>query len=250
MNKTKIEWCDYTVNPVKGICPMACPYCYARRMYKRFGWNPEIKYAPEAYYGLSNIKQPSRIFVGSTMELFGDWVDEYFMKHMFNVVRQVPQLTFIFLTKQPQNLAKWSPFPDNCWVGVSVTNTRMYQDAAYWLRETKAKVKFVSFEPLLEEIVPVAWPWRLSFQEKELWGESGGINWVIVGQQTPSSPKTNPDIKWVKGIVQAADKAGVPVFLKGNLRDLLVPKALMDDIFWESEKAKLRQEFPKVLVTK
>ena len=44
MNKTKIEWTDYTINPVKGLCPMACSYCYARAMYKRFRWNPEIRY--------------------------------------------------------------------------------------------------------------------------------------------------------------------------------------------------------------
>ncbi len=44
MNKTKIPWCDYTINPVKGLCPMACEYCYARKMYKRFKWNPVIRY--------------------------------------------------------------------------------------------------------------------------------------------------------------------------------------------------------------
>ena len=41
MQKSKIEWCDYVANPVKGVCQDQCPYCYAKRMYKRFKWNPE-----------------------------------------------------------------------------------------------------------------------------------------------------------------------------------------------------------------
>ena len=47
MNKTKRPWTDYTLNPVKGLCPMACPYCYARAMYKRFKWNPKIRITDE-----------------------------------------------------------------------------------------------------------------------------------------------------------------------------------------------------------
>ncbi len=49
MNKTKIEWCDYTINPVKGLCPMVCSYCYARRMYQRFKRNPEVRFEPEVF---------------------------------------------------------------------------------------------------------------------------------------------------------------------------------------------------------
>ncbi len=74
--------------------------------------------------------------------------------------------------------------------------------------------------------------------------EEAGISWVIIGSQTkPYRPST---IEAVQEIVEAADKAGIKVFLKDNLRDLLVPDALMDDVFWESDKAKLRQEVPLV----
>ena len=57
MNLTKIEWCDYTINPVKGLCPMACSYCYARRMYKRFKWNPEIRFLWSWDESLTRIKK-------------------------------------------------------------------------------------------------------------------------------------------------------------------------------------------------
>ena len=122
---------DYTINPVKGLCPMACTdnrgkeYCYARRLYGRFKWNPEIRLEPEVMSGvyLSHIK-PSRIFVGSTVELFGEWVKPEWLKYIFEMCKVFPQHTFIFLTKRPQELARCSPFPDNCCIGASIDRWR------------------------------------------------------------------------------------------------------------------------------
>ncbi len=243
MNKTKIEWVKnadgsqgYTINPVKGLCPMACPYCYARRMYKRFKRNPEIRFDESWIPDLANLKKPSRIFVGSTIELFGDWIKYWWLKTVFDFVLLYPQHTFIFLTKQPQNLIKWSPFPENTYIGVSVTDMPMLNTAINILPFIKAKVKYLSFESLLS--------WECPNSELSFVFEDSGINWVIIGQQTPVKKTTTPKIEWIREIVEAADKAGIPVFLKDNLRDLLIPEALMDDVFWESEKAKLRQEPP------
>ena len=171
MNKTKIEWCDYTINPVKGLYPVDCK--------DNRGTN-----------------------------------------------------TFIFLTKQPQNLPR--RFPDNCWVGVSATNEIEWISARFYLKEVQATVKFISFEPLLTSmLITSATLPRI------------GVSWVIIGQQTPVSAETSPQISWVREIVEAADKAGIPVFLKNNLWNLLHEKAWDDDIFWATGKAKLRQEFPK-----
>ena len=86
MSKTKIEWVKNpdgsqgeTINPVKGLCPVGCSYCYARAMYKRFKWDPEIRFDNKAWrkilYDIESYKNPSRIFVGSTIELFGEWVE-------------------------------------------------------------------------------------------------------------------------------------------------------------------------------
>lgn len=219
MTKTAIPWADYSINPVKGLCPMDCkdlagkPYCYARKMYRRFKWNPEIRYDDWVWQEGGCVPKGSKIFVGSTMELFGEWVEPSWLDTIFAYCRACPSHTFIFLTKQPQNLAKWSPFPPNVWVGVSATDTSKYYDAAYWLKEITTVVKFISFEPLLERILPnKAWPWRLSFQEKELWAESGGINWLILGSRT--QPIRHPPREWVDEIISAADKAGIPVFVK------------------------------------
>jgi protein gp37 len=220
MAKTKIEWVrnqdgtqGYTLNPVKGLCPMGCSYCYARRMYKRFKWNPEIRYEDVFWYPGLEGKPGDKYFVGSTIELFGDWIEDWWLENIFMWIRSYPQRTFIFLTKQPQNLIKWSPFPDNCWVGVSATNSEDFSEASDYLRRIRATVKFISFEPLL----------GLSFGTLNLqyWFIEAGINWVIIGRQTPVFKKTEPRIEWIKEIVEACDKAGVPVFLKDNLKSLL-----------------------------
>ncbi len=160
--KNSIGWCDYTINPIKGLCPMDCkdnqgkPYCYARRIYKRFKLDETIRFDVVGYYaadwGIKKLKTPSKIFVGSTMELFGDWVEPRWLDVVFQVTRRYPQHTFIFLTKQPQNLIKFSPYPENCWIGVSATNQTMIDFAMPYLAKIKANVKFLSLEPLLEYI--------------------------------------------------------------------------------------------------
>lgn len=229
MNKTKIEWCDYTINPVKGLCPVGCSYCYARAMYKRYRWDPVIRYDTVFARNIEKLKKPARIFVGSTMELFGEWVDPVWMEYIFDLTRSFKQHTFIFLTKRPKNLIKWSPFPGNCWIGCSCTDQRMFTVAADYLAMIDAPVKFISFEPLLGQMDLPETLW----QELTL----SGIDWVIIGQQTPIRKTTMPKIEWVQDIVQAADQAGIPVFLKDNLKSLIPADSLGEG---------LRQEFPEI----
>lgn len=204
MSKTRIEWCDLSINPVKGLCPVACNYCYARKMYKRFHWNETIRFDDQVLFGLP--KEPRRIFVGSTMELFGNWVKDSWMEFILQTVNLYPQHTFIFLTKKPQNLKKWS-FSDNCWVGVSTTGFDSNSSLEDAFSNVKAKVKFVSIEPLLD-YTPMDFRW---------------VNWVVVGQRTPQSAKTIPNINWITDIVRLADSYRLPVFLKNNLSTILPP---------------------------
>lgn len=244
MQKTKIEWCDYTINPVKGLCPMACSYCYARRMYKRFHWNPEVRYEDPFYdyYALKG-KPPARVFIGSTMELFGPWVrGEWLHNGVFSYIRTYTEHTFILLTKQPQNLATFSPFPKNCWVGVSATDRAKWLEAVQEFQDVQATVKFISFEPLLD--------WSYSDREPQShvdytadWFRRSGINWVIIGRQTPPSRKTTPKVEWIRQIVEAADKAGAKVFLKNNLKELPLEVPMFFDL---KLPPVLRQEFPSV----
>ncbi len=213
---------------------MACPYCYARRMYDRFKWNPEIRYDDWVWQVGSPIPKGSKVFVGSTMELFHDKTIQY-LPIILEYCESVKSRTFIFLTKCPQNLPR--EFPDNCWVGVSIPNEFVLarDNSLNYLSDVKAKVKFISFEPLQSKM---AEPYLL-----HIGFSIARINWVIIGQQTPPSPKTAPKIEWVKEIVRAADNADVPVFLKSNLNSCAIsdyPELL------DSKTGNLRQEFPKV----
>ncbi len=237
MNKTNIEWCGYTINPVKGLCPVDCKdnqgksYCYARRMYKRFKWNPELDFDASVFNDLPKMKPGSKVFWGSTFELFweGEAVMAGWMRFVFEAVKRHPELTHIFLTKRPENLIKWSPFPPNCWVGVSATLPEQIRLAFKYLHYgVQAKVKFVSFEPMLGMILP--------FESK--WFTASGVNWVIIGQQTPVSLKTMPKIGWVEDIINAADKVNIPIFLKDNLI------SCVDQYAFALKDGKYRQELP------
>lgn len=209
MNKTDIDCCDYSLNPVKGLCPVACPYCSARAMYKRFHWNETIRYQLMAWYTPINPGKvaPGRIFVGSTIELFGPWVDPSWMERIMAGVKAYPQHTFIFLTKRPQELAKYNPWPDNCWVGASATDPPQIRGAFKGLSQVRGKVKFISFEPLLGRISPL----------HEFWFRHSGVNWVIIGLKTPPSKRTTPPKEWVDTLILEADQAHIPVFLKDSL---------------------------------
>jgi len=218
MNKVKksIDWANYTINSVKGLCPVGCSFCYARRLYKRFHWNPEIRFEPAVFNDLPKMKPGSRVFWGSTMELFGYWINPAWMRLTMERVKAHPELTHIFLTKRPQNLLTWSPFPDNCYVGVTCTDEIMLTKAYVPLKQIQSKVKFISFEPLLNadmSVVDLSWTLR-----------DAEIAQVIIGQQTPVKQSTMPKIELVREIVEAADEAGAKVFLKNNLESLFEVK--------------------------
>ncbi len=237
MQKSEIEWTDYTSNPIKGYCPVACSYCYGLRMYDRFKWDKTIRFIPEELGTWRKAKPGSKIFVGSMIELFGSWVHPEWLEAIFSQVRLHPEIIFQFLTKRPQNLPK--TFPDNCWVGVTATNTDMAFDAINHLDDVHANVRFISFEPLLAPINLV----QLDVHLRE------SINLVIIGQQTPIREATTPNIEWIEEIVRAADSAGISIFLKDNLKPLILKEEKLP--IWAMEKWErhdffnLRQEMPK-----
>lgn len=236
--KNSIGWCDYTVNPVKGLCPMACEYCYARRIYKRFKLDETIKFDITKMF---KVPYKGKCFVGSTIELFGDWIKPEWMKDILFYCSRRPEVTWIFLTKQPQNLIKWSPFPENVWIGASATDMYSGFLALEYLRLVQVPVKFLSCEPLMGSVSLTASDFKCA-----------GISWLIIGQLTPASAKTQPRIEWVKEIVDAADKERIPVFLKGNIYSIFKHPEYRDG-YKVPEWAHadhginiIRQEFPKV----
>lgn len=202
MNKTKIEWTDYTWNPVVG-CKHGCFYCYARDMNRRFKWvldwyEPQI--FPKRLEKPLNINKPSKIFVGSMCDLFGEWIPAEWIKKIINITRKCPQHTFQFLTKNPMRYLEFK-FPENCWLGHTIDK---YTDDKFlgneYLKEIPS-VKFISFEPLLSDMSGI---------------DLNGIDWVIVGAMTGPNP-IKPNKEWIEDVINLAKDKNIPLFLKGNL---------------------------------
>jgi protein gp37 len=204
-------------------------------MYKRFKWKEEVRFTPEVFNGIEVLARRGirgkKIFVGSTMELFGKWVEDKWMKEILWLCSCYPQYTFIFLTKMPANLKRWSPFPKNCWIGVSTTGFDKNSSLEDVFGDVLATVKFVSIEPMLD-YTPLDFRW---------------VNWVIIGQQTPTSDKTEPNLNWLHDTVVRADKEKLPVFLKDNLKERInkVPFYTNTCRWALNSNYELRQEFPK-----
>jgi len=208
VNRTGIEWTDFTWNPIVG-CNNGCDYCYARRMAERglgeYGEHPKgerfkPRFLPERLDQPKQRKKPAKIFVGSMADMFGEWVPEEWIEKVLEVVRKCPQHTFQFLTKNPNRYYEFD-FPNNCWLGTSVDGTdfKMDMERTDIMYYVKADVKFLSIEPLLgnaEDHITLA-----------------PFNWVIIGAQTGPGAK-KPEQWWVDQILR--NYIG-PVFLKDNL---------------------------------
>ena len=207
-----VDWAKWTWNPVFG-CKHGCPYCYARdfaaRQHRDFD-------KPEMMMHLlscpKNTKIPKslakdqgirNVFVCSMSDLFGVWVPQEWIDMVMNAVRDNPQWTYIFLTKNPERLATIT-WPDHCWVGTTVDEQSRVQRAEDAFRSIKATVRFLSVEPFNEE---------LHFEHIDR------FNWVIIGGRSRSRamPAFQPQALWVERLVWQARKAKCPVYFKPNL---------------------------------
>ena len=262
LSRTGIEYLDYCWNFYSGchhkqlgVCPPEFT-CWAESITKRFkdrysnGFEPA--FYPRAFLSPLSLKKAARIGCAFMGDLFGDWVNPdskirelplsfetedlgfslscSLREIIFNVIEARPEHTFIFLTKNPKGLLRWSPFPDNCEVGFTACNREMLKAGCYIMHDVDARVKFVSIEPMLEE----TWVLSLSLIV-------AGIPWVIIGAQT--KPFRPPKAEWVELMVDVADYANAKVFLKNNLWPLL--KDIKKYPWAFNEEGRLRQELPE-----
>ena len=197
MNRTKIDWCDHTWNPVWG-CLNNCPYCYARKLAKRFG-DAEFKPAwKQKNFDKPFPKKPSRIFVNSMSDI--RWWAMRWTNDVLNKIADHPWYTFLFLTKYPYIYSEYL-FPSNCWLGVSVAKTDDFHGILMPTRNP-----FVSLEPLHGRIIP---------------GFLAGYDWVIIGAESGNRKgKVIPRREWIAEIVDYCKENQIPVFLKDSLREI------------------------------
>jgi len=210
MAQTKIEWTKETWNPITGCTKTSpgCKNCYAERIAKRLKAMRKPKYANGFQVTLHeqllasplSWRKPKVVFVNSMSDLFHDQVPEEFIGKCFDVMCQAKQHSFQVLTKRSERLLQLSPqlpWPENIWMGVSVENAD-YVFRIDHLRQSSAKIKFLSLEPLLGPLPDL----NLS-----------GIDWVIVGGESgPGARYMNPE--WVTEIRDQCLDAAVPFFFK------------------------------------
>ena len=208
--KSKIEWTESTWNPVTGCTKISpgCKNCYAERMAKRLKAMRSPLYVNGFQVALHLEvlakpllwRKPRTVFVNSMSDLFHKKVPFDFIANIFDVMRKTPQHTYQALTKRSERLLTLNnkiDWPDNLWMGVTVENSDYYNRIDH-LRQTDAKIKFLSLEPLLGPLP------ELNLQ---------GIDWVIVGGE--SGPGSRPiEIEWVTQIRDQCLEANVPFFFK------------------------------------
>jgi protein gp37 len=230
MNRTKIEYLDYTWNPTVGCNGVGCAVrevCWARRMAKRQKQHCQRCYDfiphrhPERLNEPLLRKKSARIGVSFLGDLYDKNMDIIWIQRIFDIMTNAFWHTFVSLTKQAYTLSRltrnWIVVPKNVWLGVTVNRKENLNRIEDLKTVDSDSVKFVSFEPLYEDMGDI---------------DLKGIDWVIIGAQT--RPNLQPEVEWVHGLAEQARKVGAAVFIKNNVFP------------W----SKLRlQEFPKEVKT-
>ncbi|MCX6143732.1 MAG: phage Gp37/Gp68 family protein [Ignavibacteriales bacterium] len=219
-----IEWTDSTWNPVTGCTKTSpgCKHCYAETFAERFRGvvgHPyeqgfDLRLWPDRLELPSKWKNPRRIFVNSMSDLFHERVSDEYILRVFEVMIKADHHIFQVLTKRSARLKEWTRrhfrainqpddgrrvLPTHIWLGVSVENQK-YVKRVRDLQAVPARVRFISVEPLLDNV-------RMAPAHLRR------IHWVIVGGE--SGPKARPmKEQWVRNIQTACQENNVPFFFK------------------------------------
>ncbi|MCK9210694.1 MAG: phage Gp37/Gp68 family protein [Ignavibacteriaceae bacterium] len=210
MKYSKIEWTESTWNPITGCTKISpgCKFCYAERMAKRLKAMGSPNYENGFKLTLQDHvvelpltwKKPQTIFVNSMSDLFHKNVPFAFIQRIFEVMNKAYWHKFQVLTKRSDILLKYNSklnWTENIWMGVSMENDD-YTYRIDHLRNTEAKTKFLSVEPLIGSINKL---------------DLTNIDWVIVGGE--SGPGARPlKEEWVIDIKDKCIEQNVPFFFK------------------------------------
>ena len=209
--ETAIEWTERTWNPVTGCTKVSagCKHCYAEVMARRLqamgapGYERGFRLAlhPDRLEQPLRRKAPTTYFVNSMSDLFHKAVPDAYIDRVFDVIRATPQHTYQVLTKRAERLPAFfaaRECPRNVWLGVSVENRRHGVPRIDHLRTVDAAVRFLSVEPLLEDVGEL---------------ELRGIHWVIVGGESGHGARPMQP-QWAESVRRQCAEAGVAFFFK------------------------------------
>ena len=208
---SKIEWTEQTWNPVTGCVKVSpgCKHCYAETMAKRLramgapgyenGFN--LSLLPERLCQPHQRRKPTMYFVNSMSDLFQEGVPFEFIDRVMRVIEETPWHTYQILTKRSATMREYfqtRTVPDNAWLGVSVEDRHYGIPRVADLQKINAKTRFLSVEPLLEDLgrIPLA-----------------GIHWVIVGGESGAKARPMKE-QWAVNIRKQCVQAKVDFFFK------------------------------------
>lgn len=208
---SRIEWTELTWNPTVGCTKISpgCKNCYAESMSRRLkamGVNGyengfRLSLMPDRLAEPLERRKPTVYFVNSMSDLFHEKVPFDYIHRVFDVMGRAPQHTFQVLTKRADRMDRFCReirVPPNVWLGVSVENRRHGIPRIDILRMIDVKVRFLSVEPLLEDVGDM---------------NLAGIHWVIVGGESGVRARRMKE-EWVDGVKRQCDQAGVAFFFK------------------------------------
>lgn len=242
-SKSKIEWTESTWNPVRGCTRVSkgCENCYAERTAARFATKGNPYYGFAKFVETKNGKEPRwtnkvevvskhliqplrwtkprLIFVNSMSDLFHEKLPFEDIQIVFDVMNAADHHTYQVLTKRHERLLELSSkleWGDHIWMGVSVEDKQTVKRLDF-LKQTDAKIKFCSAEPLIEDI------------STEVDKHLDWLDWIIVGGE--SGPYARPmDPRWAIDIWKQSINKPVAFFFKqyGGVKDKRVGKLIVD----------------------
>ncbi len=228
---SKIEWTDATWNPVRGCTKISpgCTHCYAETFAERFRGVPghpyeqgfDLRFVPEKLAEPLRFNRSRMIFVNSMSDLFHEDVPDDYVLRVCEVMRVANWHTYQVLTKRSERLAHMLNHQlrdlaqeSHIWWGVSVENRKHGLPRIEHLRSAPAAMRFLSVEPLLEDLGTV---------------DLSGISWMIVGGESGHGARPL-EADWVRSLRNQSTAAGVPFFFKqwGGVRKGKTGRSLDD----------------------
>ena len=212
---SKIEWTDATWNPLRGCTKISpgCKHCYAETFAERFRGVPghpyeqgfDLRLVPEKLSEPFAWPSPRTVFVNSMSDLFQTTVPDDYIEQVVRIMVQANWHTYQVLTKRSERLLqllstslRFATTARHIWWGVSVEDKKYGLPRIAHLRETPAAVKFLSIEPLLEDLGAF---------------DISGINWAIVGGESGRGARPM-EKHWVESIHELCRASGVDFFFK------------------------------------
>ncbi len=231
-----IEWTDATWNPVRGCTKISpgCTHCYAETFAERFRGVPghpyeqgfDLRIVPEKLAEPLKWRVPKMVFVNSMSDLFHEDVPDEYIEEVVRVMTLANWHTYQVLTKRASRLRsllnsslRFAASQSHIWWGVSVENRKHGVPRIGELRAAKAAMRFLSIEPLLEDVGII---------------DLRGIHWVIVGGESGAGARPM-DEKWVRSLRDQCRSAAVPFFFKqwGGVRKSEAGRLLEDQTYDE-----------------